>query len=209
MAAPITIETFITGPLETNTYVIRCGDACAVVDPAMMGLQRLPLDKDCRPGLILLTHGHGDHIAGVAAVKSAHPGARLICPADDAAMLSDAMLNLSKPFGMTVTAPAPDELIRPGRTVEIGGSQWLVLDTSGHTPGGVSYYCAEAAVVITGDSLFASSIGRTDIPGASTARLLRNIRDNLLSLPDETRVLPGHGPETTIGAERRGNPFLL
>ena len=209
MAAQIKIDTFVTGPLETNTYVIRCGEACAVVDPAMMWGEPLPFDRGTACGMILLTHGHGDHIAGVEAVKKAFKGARLICPAADAEMLSDAMLNLSQPFGMTVTAPQADELIEPGQTVAIGPSQWLVLDTSGHTPGGVSYYCDEAGVVFTGDSLFAGSIGRTDIPGASTGRLLRNIRESLLSLPDETRVLPGHGPETTIGQERRTNPFIL
>ena len=89
-----------------------------------------------------------------------------------------------------------------------GRSRWDVLDTAGHTPGGVSYYCKEAGAVLSGDALFASGIGRTDIPGADTARLVGNIRSALLSLPDETRVLPGHGPATTIGTERRMNPFL-
>ncbi|MHC4982061.1 MAG: MBL fold metallo-hydrolase [Planctomycetota bacterium] len=209
MAAEIEINIFVTGALETNTYVIRCGGTCAVVDPAMMGAERLPLGRGGRPEMILLTHGHGDHIAGVGALKKAFGDVQLICPAGDAKMLRNPLRNLSLPFGMFIRCPRADELIKPGQTIAIGESQWLVLDTSGHTPGGVSYYCAEAGAVLTGDSLFASSIGRSDIPGASEALLLDNIRENLLTLPDETRVLPGHGPETTIGQERRSNPFLM
>jgi glyoxylase-like metal-dependent hydrolase (beta-lactamase superfamily II) len=123
-------------------------------------------------------------------------------------MLSDAAFNLSAPFGLPIVAPPPDELIEPGEVIEIGPSRWEVLDTSGHTPGGVSFYCAAAGVVIVGDALFAGSIGRCDIPGASEQRLLRNIREKLLSLPEATRVLPGHREETTIGREKRTNPYL-
>ena len=99
-------------------------------------------------------------------------------------------------------------MVRPGQTLTLGDSSWAVLDTSGHTPGGVSYYCESAAVAIVGDALFAGSIGRTDLPGTSTERLVSNIRSQLLSLPEQTRVLTGHGPETTIGVERQTNPFV-
>ena len=205
------IETFATPPLATNTHVLVSGASAAAVDPGMGMDDALAAAgrRGARVEAILLTHGHGDHIAGVGEVKAAHPEARLICPTGDAAMLSDAELNMSAPFGFAITSPPADETIEPGGTVRVGESEWRVLDTSGHTPGGVSYYCREAGVVLTGDALFAAGVGRCDIPRADWGRLLANIRQSLLTLPDETRVLPGHGPETTIGAERRGNPFLV
>jgi len=205
----VRIDTLVLGPLETNCYVIRCGEDCWVVDPAMAApLVEFLRRERAEPGRILLTHGHGDHIAGAAGLKSAYPGARFLCPAADAMMLGDATANMSAMLGLSITAPAADELIRPGLTLYCGDSAWQVLDTSGHTPGGVSFYCADAAVVLTGDSLFAGSVGRTDIPDANEERLLKNIRENLLALPANTRVLPGHGGETTIGRQKRSNPFL-
>ncbi len=183
---------------------------CWIVDP---GLSPGPLLKHLRDGglspeRILLTHGHADHIAGVAAVKQVCPAAVLICPSGDAHMLSDARANMSLPFGFKITAPPAEETIEPGAELQMGSLRWQVLDTAGHTPGGVSYYCPAAGVALTGDSLFAGSIGRTDIPGACEARLLEKIKTNLLALPDGTRVLPGHGSASTIGRERRSNPFL-
>ena len=217
----VTIRTFQTGLLATNTYVVASGQDCWVVDP---GGGRAVADylrvENLVPARILLTHGHGDHIAGATALKAAFPSSSLCCPELDAALLSDVKANLSAPFGFPVTAPQPDELVQPGDTLTLGESShdgpdagagnpsaWQVLDTSGHTTGGVSFYCAAAEVVLVGDALFAGSIGRTDLPGASASRLIENVRSNLLTLPDQTRVLTGHGPETTIGVEKRTNPF--
>ena len=195
----------------TNCYVPTVdGKCCWVVDP---GLSPEPLLKylaktDLKPERILLTHGHGDHIAGVEAVKKNWPDAVITISKDDEHMLSDINANMSAPFGFSITAPQADETIEAGDELKLGPMVWRVLDTSGHTPGGVSFYCAEAGVVITGDALFAESVGRTDIPGASEERQLKNIRENLLALPDDVRVLPGHGPISTIGHERQYNPFL-
>ncbi len=195
---------------DTGYKPVPQTEVCWVVDPGLSAgplleyLERTGLS----PERILLTHGHADHIAGVAAVKEAFPDAVLTVPHDDVHMLTDPAANLSLPFGFNITTPAPDQTVRAGEELKMGPLTWRVIDTSGHTPGGVSYYCAEAEVVITGDALFAESIGRTDIPGASEARQLKNIRENLLTLPDATRVLPGHGPITTIEHERRHNPFL-
>ena len=203
----VRIHSFVTGPLRTNTYLVADGGQCWIVDPGgdpseiVECIRRLELT----PAKILLTHGHGDHIAGAGRLKDAFDGLPLACPAGDEHMLSDPQMNLSEPFGFALTAPPADELLRPGQDLTLGESLWRVLDTSGHTPGGVSFYCAAEAVVIVGDTLFAAGIGRTDIPGASAGRLIGNIRENLFSLPATTRVLAGHGPETTIGAEK---PYL-
>ena len=204
------IDTFVLGLFKTNCYVLRDGAECWVVDPGLLPrrLIRFLRAENIVPSRILLTHGHGDHIAGVNQVLQAFAGAAVCCPAGDAAMLGDPDANLSRPFGVTLTVDEPDELVQPGHQLALGRSAWRVLDTSGHTPGGVSYYCRSAEVVLTGDSLFAGTIGRTDIPGASAGRLLRNIQDQLLVLPDDTRVLPGHGPKTTIGIEKETNPFF-
>jgi glyoxylase-like metal-dependent hydrolase (beta-lactamase superfamily II) len=204
------IDTFVLGPLMTNCYVLRWDGQCWVVDPSLWPDDLLGFlhRTQVQPGRILLTHGHGDHIAGVADLKAAYPQARLGCPAGDAYMLGDPEANASAAFGVFLTCPPPDDLLQAGQCLQDGDLTWRILDTSGHTPGGVSFHCPDEQVVITGDALFQQGIGRTDIPGADERKLLRNIRDNLLSLPDDTRVLPGHGPQTTIGAERRGNPFL-
>jgi len=207
---PVKVETFILGPLKTNSYVLRSGGDCWVVDPGMWPrrLVRFLRELAVVPSRILLTHGHGDHIAGIGKLRKAFEGVWLCCPAADTAMLRDVKLNMSGAFGLGIKAPQADELLEPGMLLKLGHESWKVLDTSGHTPGGVSYYCAAEAMVLTGDALFAGSIGRTDIPAASEARLLGNIREHLLSLPDETRIMPGHGQPSTIGAERRTNPFL-
>ncbi len=208
----IAIKTIVLGPLETNCYVLRDNDSpkCVVVDPGMAPgpLMKYLADGHLAVQRVLLTHGHGDHIAGITDLKKAFPDMAVCCPAADAAMLTDAWANMSAPFGFSIITVKPDELLNGGDSITIGKSQWQVLDTSGHTPGGVSFYSPDAGAVITGDALFSCSIGRTDIPNASGSQLVSNIRRNLLSLPDETRVLPGHGPESTIGRERRLNPFL-
>jgi glyoxylase-like metal-dependent hydrolase (beta-lactamase superfamily II) len=204
------IETFPLGPLETNCYVVRDGGECWVVDPGMWPdpLLRYFDQAHSRPDRVVLTHAHGDHIASAGQFKHTFPRCRFLCPASEVDMLDDPGLNMSMAFGVSITAPAPDETFAPGDVLECGNAKWQVLDTSGHSPGGVSFYCESARVVLTGDALFAGSIGRTDIPGADQDQLLANIRQNLLGLPGGTRVLPGHGPETTIQQEIDTNPFL-
>jgi len=206
----LTIDTLPLGPLETNCYVLTSAGVCWLVD---VGMWPRPLIDFLRargltPECILLTHGHGDHIAGVEMVREHWPGVRLLCPAADADMLGDPQANLSGPFGFPMTAPPADRLVEPGEEMLCGELTLHVLDTSGHSPGGVSYYCPQAGVVLCGDALFAGGVGRSDIPGADGERLAANIRANLYTLPDDTRVLPGHGPESTIGAEKAGNPFV-
>jgi hydroxyacylglutathione hydrolase len=208
-AKDLHIDTLVLGPLETNCYLLRSGGDCWVVDPAWPGVLRERLRRaSLAPGRILLTHAHADHIAGAAELKEAWPDCRLCCPAGDAGLLQDPAGNLSALLLFPLEIPPADELLRPGQTLELGATRWEVLDTSGHTPGGVSYHCPEAGVVLTGDSLFAGGIGRTDMPGGDALLLIENIRRRLLALPDGTKVLAGHGPASTIGEERHGNPFL-
>ncbi|MDY7010067.1 MAG: MBL fold metallo-hydrolase [Planctomycetota bacterium] len=210
-AGNLSIQCLILGNLMTNCYVLTVGDMCCwVVDPGLSPGPLLEfLDKTgLKPERIILTHGHGDHIAGVSAVKEVYPDAVLTVPKADEFMLSSAAANMSAAFGFHVTAPSADQTVQAGDELRMGPLIWRVLDTAGHTPGGVSYYCAEAETAITGDALFSESIGRTDIPGASEADLLKNIRENLMTLPDNVRVLPGHGPISSIGHERKHNPFL-
>lgn len=204
------IRTLVVGPFQTNCYLLRSDEAWWVVDCGLFpdALLRALAEAHAAPERILLTHGHVDHVGGAADVKQACPGATLCCPAGDAHMLADCQANLSGPFGLPMTAPPADELLAVGQNLDLGRTTWTVLDTSGHTPGGVSFYCPAERVVLCGDALFLDGIGRTDLPGASEKRLRENIRDNLLTLPEATAVLPGHGPATTIGRERRANPYV-
>ncbi len=208
----VDIDCFALGAFGTNCFIVRPAGAaaCWIVDPPETVA---PLMSRVEAGgftvdRILLTHGHIDHIGGVAAVKQAYPDATITAPTGDAAMLTDAMANLSALFGPPLTAPEAEECVDPGDTLQMGELTWRVLDTAGHTPGGVSFYCPEAAVVIAGDALFAGSIGRTDFPGGDHDQLIANIRDHLLTLPDDTRVLCGHGPDTMIGREKKTNPYV-
>ena len=206
----IQIETFVLGPLETNAYVLREGEVCWVIDPSFYPQELLShlAGQKLRLERILLTHAHGDHIGGVPELKAAFPQAVLCCPAGDEPMLTSPQANLSAMLGLPISCPPADQLVQPGEVLTFASSAWKVLDVSGHSPGGVAYYSAELGVVLAGDSLFAGGgVGRTDFPGGSILRLLANIRANLMTLPPQTRVLSGHGPETTIGEEAQYNAF--
>lgn len=211
-ASHIRIQRFTLGPYETNCYVVadtREG-VCWVVD-AGMGPE--PLIEAVRKGgwkplAVVLTHAHLDHIAGVAAVLTAFPKTPVWIHKDEERWLGDPELNLSAFAGVPVTAPGPDRLLLDGEVLALGQTRWTVLHTPGHSPGGIALYEPGLGLAIVGDALFAGSIGRTDFPGSRFETLAASIREKLYTLPGDTRVLPGHGPDTTIAQERLGNPFV-
>lgn len=157
--------------------------------------------------LILLTHGHFDHIGGAEKLRELSK-AKVGCLDKEMAMCNDPYLNLSNDFGAHCKV-TPDITYRDGNVVEAAGLSFKVLATPGHTSGGCCYYCKEGNFVIAGDTLFEESVGRTDFPTSSTSELLRSINDKLFTLPDATLVYPGHGETTTIEHEKENNPFVL
>lgn len=178
-----------------------------MVDPGQEAAALLPqlATESWTLTAIWLTHAHIDHVAGVADVKAAVDVPILLHPADRP--LYDNVEAQGMMFGLRLEQPPPpDGALAEGQTVSVGGCRFDVIHTPGHSPGSVSFI--GHGLAIAGDVLFAGSIGRTDIPGGDTRTLLDSIRKKLFALPNDTRVLSGHGPETTIGAEKRSNPFV-
>lgn len=209
----ITIVTFTLGPVMTNTYLIadpETGEA-AVIDPADKG-RTIVLEAQKRGWHIehiWLTHAHFDHLAGAAGVaEHLQPAPTVALHPDDYPlwrMQGGAML-----FGMRIDpGPEPTLDLKHGMILHLGNSVFEVRHAPGHTPGHVIFYCAAEKVAFCGDVIFQGSIGRTDLPGGDYHTLIQSIHTQILTLPDETRLLSGHGPESTVGAERRSNPFLV
>jgi hydroxyacylglutathione hydrolase len=200
-------------PFSENTYVVfvEGRDDCLVIDPGMEPDRILSLlqEIDRRPAAILNTHGHGDHIAGNEAMKTAFPDAPLMIGANEAHLLTDSNANLTALFGMPVISPPADRLLREGEKMEVAGIQLEVLEIPGHSPGHVVFvWRGPPCRVFGGDVLFERGIGRTDFPGCNGPLLLKGIRTKLFALPPDTVVYPGHGSPTTVGAERAHNPFV-
>ena len=184
--------------------------SCWIVDPGVDPTPLLELveREGLAPEAIVLTHAHYDHIGGVDEIERRHGRLPIHLHEAERAFCEAPMLNLSMFGGRPITCREPDETLADGDGLELGPTRWRVLHTPGHSPGSVTLFDAEHGIAISGDLLFAGSIGRVDFPTSDPEAMKRSLRRVLEELPDETRVLPGHGPETTIGAERRGNPFL-
>jgi hydroxyacylglutathione hydrolase len=209
----LTIDCFALGDFETNCYILRCSaDAkrCLIIDP---GFSPEPVidfirDNPLEPDRVLLTHGHCDHVAGLNLLRKNFPRLRVSIGDEDAAMLTDDQRNLSVLLNDSLRLAAADELLTGGEIITLDDIQLRVLLTPGHTPGCVSYYSAADSAIFSGDLIFAGAVGRCDFPGGDMDTLINSIRTQLIPLDEKTVIYPGHGPKTTIGREKRTNPWL-
>lgn len=205
------IETFPVGVLACNCTILGDEDAgeAIVIDPGdeIGRIQKRLAEKGLKLKQILVTHGHIDHVGGALKLKRL-TGAPIFMNENDLPLLQ-AMEMQAAWLGITPpeTAP-PDDSLAEGQRIGLDRFQVQVLHTPGHTQGSVCLHFEPLKLLVAGDTLFAGSIGRTDLPGGNFRQIMDSIHAKLLALPDETRVLPGHGPETTIGDERASNPFL-
>jgi hydroxyacylglutathione hydrolase len=221
----VLVAGFPAGSFATNCYVVApaAGEECVIIDPgqdAEPGVEELLREHRLKPVAVVLTHGHLDHIWSVAPVCGARDVPAYIHP-DDRELLTDPAKGFSTTSleifgGLTLSEPDDVRELGDGTVLKLAGLELTVDHTPGHTPGSVTFRTPATIwngrelpdVMFSGDLLFAGSIGRTDLPGGDHQAILRSLAATCLPLPDETVVLPGHGPQTTIGRERRTNPYL-
>jgi hydroxyacylglutathione hydrolase len=210
----VDITPIVSFPFEENSFIVRIAarNDCLVLDPGLEPGKIIDhLDQnDLRPAALLITHGHCDHIAGAAALKKRWPECPLVIGKNEAAKLSDPMLNLSAMFGQPLTLPPADVCLSDGELYESAGFKVLVHEIPGHSTGHVVFEIADCSprLVFVGDVIFAGSVGRTDFPDGSFEQLAKGIRAKLFNLPEDTILFPGHGASTTVGEEQRTNPFV-
>jgi len=202
-------EVIIVGALETNCYLVYCKETleCAVIDPGAEAERIFPIisRKQLKPVVILNTHGHVDHIGANKDVKEKF-GIPLCIHSLDSPMLGESQESELSFFLGAKDSPPADSFLKDGDRVKIGNSNLQVIHTPGHSPGSVSFL--GDIFLLSGDTLFWGGVGRTDLPGGSWQDLENSIKTKILTLPDETVVLPGHGPSTSVGEEKNSNPFI-
>ncbi len=210
----IIVKEFVFNPFQENTYLVydNSGEAI-IIDPghSRKGEREKLSGYISANGLklaaMVFSHGHLDHVWGAAYIKEKY-GLSPLCHTDEIDLLKDAVAH-GKIFGFDVDQPPlPAEYLGEGDRVEFGGSSLQVFHAPGHSPGHIILYSESGKFVITGDVLFRGSIGRTDLPGGDYNTLIKSIQTKIFKLPDDTIVYSGHGPSTTVGNERRTNPFL-
>ena len=206
----IKIESRVLGPVATNCYLIinKDNNESIIVDPADSpeSIYDMVVRSGSKPQAILLTHGHFDHIGAANEVRE-HYGIKIYASCDEEKLLASPARNLSNAYGMSLRVTA-DVLHNDGDILELAGLKIKAIHTPGHTPGGCCYYMEQEGVLFSGDTLFQTSVGRSDFPGGSASALVRSVKEKLLVLPEETHVYPGHMEETTIGYEKLHNPFI-
>lgn len=202
-------ESVIVGALETNCYLVYCQETleCAIIDPGAEPekILRLIRHKELKPTVLINTHGHVDHIGANRDIKDKFDIPLCIHPADRP-MLESVLQSEMSFFLGAKESPPPDEFLEEGKEINIGNVSLSVIHTPGHSPGSVSLM--GDGILFSGDSLFFGGVGRTDLPGGSWAELEKSIREKIFTLPEDTLVLPGHGPTTTVSQEAKFNPFI-
>lgn len=209
----IELSAIVSRDFQENCYVVRRPERsdCVVVDPGLdpERIEKYLDNQQLTPAALLLTHGHADHIAGNTHLKRRWPQCPIVIGRADGPKLTDAVQNLSLPFGFEVLSPAADALLDEGDRYSAAGFDFRVLHIPGHSAGHIVYLLegVEPPLAFVGDVIFSGSIGRTDFPGGDFDTLIAGIQQKLFQLPDETVLYSGHGPATTVGNEKRYNPF--
>ena len=206
----LAIRMMVLGPVQTNCYFLINEDTkeVLIVDPADRAQKIIEWinSEGLKPTAILLTHGHFDHIMGVAGVKKEY-NIPIYASKDEVEVLADPQINVSTMMGAYLSMKA-DQLFSDGDVLELAGMKLKVISTPGHTIGSVCFYMEEEKVLISGDTLFEASVGRSDFPTGSSRQLIESIKTRLFVLPDDTDVFPGHGGTTSIAYEKAHNPFI-
>jgi len=203
------LETIIVGPMQVNCYILASGEnePCLIIDPGAdeRKIRKILERHDLKPGFVVNTHGHFDHIG-----CDDKFGVPVYVHKQDVRLLREPKLNLSGFFDMPYQVASEIRALEEKDIVGTGGTELETIHIPGHTPGGVAFLVKkpENRVLFTGDSLFCQGIGRTDFEGGNEGLLIKSIKEKILIFPDDTVIYPGHGPSSTIGEEKRNNPFL-